>query len=162
MTMPPRSDAQLGYRFEIDGAVVEILGPDGLAADPQTISGLSTLQVSGGTQALRRTETVLVSIDAGRQEAVRRPNLLGAVLIKSRAVAKRRKGKFDSDREDLIRLLSYIDDPRALATDLVGNERKWLQAVEAPLDFHDPRLSRMFHQVTTMERAQQALSLLAW
>ena len=156
---PPRSDSGLGYRFEIEGAIVELLGPDGLARDPETVGGLTTFQVPGGTQALRRTETVLVSIDGGQPRPVRRPNLLGAVLIKARAIAKRRKGKFDSDRQDLIRLLSYLEDPRGLATDLAGNERRWLQAVEAPLNFDDPRLPRVI-PVDALVRARHALLLL--
>lgn len=52
VAMPPRSDKKLGYRFEIDGEVVEILGPDGLASNPKTVNGLTTFQVPGGTQAL--------------------------------------------------------------------------------------------------------------
>jgi hypothetical protein len=60
---PPRSNPKLGYRFEFEGETVELLGPDGLRADPKTIAGLETFQVPGGTQALHRTEVVLVSLD---------------------------------------------------------------------------------------------------
>ena len=37
---PPRSNPSLGYRFEFEGDTIEILGPDGLRADPKTIGGL--------------------------------------------------------------------------------------------------------------------------
>lgn len=70
---PPRSDPKLGYRFEFDGEIVELLGPDGLRSDPKTTGGLRTFQASGGTQALRRTEVVLVSLDGSDPVAVRRP-----------------------------------------------------------------------------------------
>jgi hypothetical protein len=103
VTMPPRSDSRLGYRFELGGSVIEVVGPEGLAADPQTLSGLNTFQVPGGTQALRRTETVGVSLAGRPPRMLRRPDLLGAILIKARAVASRRRAKFDSDRQDLIR-----------------------------------------------------------
>jgi len=63
VAMPPRSNPEVGYRFELDGEIVEILGPDGLKSDPKTLDCLTTFQVSGGTQALRRTEVVLVSLD---------------------------------------------------------------------------------------------------
>lgn len=162
VTMPPRSNPEVGYRFEIDGEVVEILGPDGLKSDPETLDGLTTLQVSGGTQALRRTEAILVSLGDSPPVSVRRPNLLGAILVKARAVSKRRKGKFDSDRQDLIRLLSYVEDPRALARDeqLKPSERKWLRTIEGDLNFEDPAFAALF-ALATLERAQAAFELLS-
>lgn len=35
MAMPPRGNQSLGYKFEIDGSVVEILGSDGVRRDPR-------------------------------------------------------------------------------------------------------------------------------
>lgn len=159
---PPRSKPKAGYRFELDGEVVEILGPDGLRADPKTIGGLRTFQVSGGSQALSRTEVVLVQVADSPPVAMRRPSLLGAILIKARVVAKRRKEKFHSDRQDLIRLLSYVEDPRALAREekLKPSERKWLRNVEAALNFNDSALAAVF-PVDTLERAGQAFRLLS-
>jgi hypothetical protein len=159
--MPPRSKPEVGYRFQLDGEVVEILGPDGLRADPETVGGLRTFQVSGGSQALKRTELVLVRLESSAPVAVRRPSLLGAILIKARVVAKRRKEKFHSDRQDLIRLLSYVEDPRALAKDegLKSSERKWLRSVERALNFEDPDLAGVFSP-PTLERSRQAFRLL--
>jgi hypothetical protein len=88
---PPRSNPDLGYRFEFEGDTIELLGPDGLRRDPKTISGLRTFQAEGGSQALQRTEAVLVSLEGGKSVAVRRPRLLGAILIKARVVTKRRR-----------------------------------------------------------------------
>ena len=158
---PPRSDPRLGYKFELNGEIVEILGPDGLKNDPKTLAGLTTFQVSGGTQALRRTEVILVSLGGAPPVAVRRPSLLGAILIKARVVAKRREEKFASDREDLIRLLSYIEDPRGLASDerLKSSEKRWLRDVEELLDLGDADVTALF-PLAVLERAQQALRLL--
>jgi hypothetical protein len=160
--MPPRSKPEVGYRFQLDGEVVEILGPDGLRADPKTVGGLRSIQVSGGSQALSRTEVVLVQVADSPPVAVRRPSLLGAILIKARVVAKKRKEKFQSDRQDLIRLLSYVDDPRALAHQgqLRSSERKWLRNVEGALSFRDSALAAIF-PVDTLERAEQAFRLLS-
>lgn len=47
VAMPPRSKPELGYRFRLDGEVVEILGPDGLRADPKTVGGLRTFRSPG-------------------------------------------------------------------------------------------------------------------
>jgi hypothetical protein len=161
VAMPPRSRPEVGYRFLLDGDEVEILGPDGLRADPKTVGGLRTFQVAGGSQALKRTEVVLVRLASSPPVAVRRPSLLGAILIKARVVAKRRKEKFHSDQQDLIRLLSYVEDPRALAREeqLKASERKWLRNVDALLDFDDPRLAEVF-PLATLERANQAFRLL--
>lgn len=86
MMMPPRPSEHLGYKFELDGEIVEVLGPDGLKADPKTIGKYTTFQTPGGTQALRRAEVVMVSLGGQPGVAMRRPNLLGAILIKARAL----------------------------------------------------------------------------
>jgi hypothetical protein len=156
---PPRSDPDFGYRFEFEGETVELLGPDGLRTDPKTIGGLTTFQVAGGSQALRRTEVVLVSLEGEEPIAVRRPNLLGAILIKARVAVKKREGKYESDRQDLVRLLTYVEDPRGLAADMSRNEPGWLRDAEAAIDFEDPVLSAQFPG-ESLDRARQALRLL--
>ncbi len=161
VAMPPRSDPRLGYRFELDGEIVEVLGPDGLKNDPKTLPGLTTFQVSGGTQALQRTEVVLVSLGGATPVAVRRPSLLGAILIKARVAAKQRQEKFASDREDLIRLLSYVEDPRGLAGDeqLKASEKRWLRDIEEVLGFGDASAAALL-PAAALRRAEQAFRLL--
>lgn len=161
MKAPSRSNRDLGYKFEIDETTVEVLGPDGVKTDPKTIGKYTTFQVPGGTQALNRAEIVMVSVEDKPAVAMRRPSLLGAILIKARVVAKERKGKFDSDRQDLILLLSLIDDPRTLATDggLRKSEKRWLRDIEEKVDFSDPALQDLFPPAAT-RRAAQAFRLL--
>ena len=99
---------------------------------------------------------------------MRRPSLLGAILIKARVVAARRKEKFDSDRQDLLRLLSYVDDPRALARreKLKSSEKRWLRKVEDSLNFGpfpNPDLfpeADLFPDIV-LQRAEQAFRLLS-
>jgi hypothetical protein len=157
---PPRSNPSLGYRFELDGDTVEILGPDGLRSDPKTIGGLTTFQAAGGSQVLRRAEAVMVSLDGGDPVAVRRPNLLGAILIKARVVVKKREGKYESDRQDLIRLLSYVSDPRTLRADMSRKEPGWLREAEAAIVFEDPALAALV-PAGVLGQARQTLRLLA-
>jgi hypothetical protein len=160
MAHPPTSGEDLGYQFDVDGELIEVLGPDGLKADPQTTGRYKTFQVPGGTQALRRTEVVWVVLAGGVATAVRRPSLLGAILIKARVLAKRRRKKFESDRQDLIALLSFVDDPRDLAaTDgLKASEKKWLADVAKALNFDDPSLGELFGQEQLVE-ARQAFEI---
>jgi hypothetical protein len=117
--------------------------------------------VPGGTQALSRTETVLVALDRAPPRPLRRPNLLGAILIKARVVAKERREKYDSDRQDLLRLLSYVEDPRELAVQegLKSSEKKWLRKIEKKLDPKDPTIAQLA-PADVLERALQALALL--
>lgn len=143
MAMPPVSNEDLGYRFEVEGSIVEILGSEGVRRDPKTLGRYTTFQVPGGTQALARSEVVEVSLDGGEPVPIRRPNLLGAILIKARVVEKQRD-KFESDRQDLIRLLSFAGDPRALAGELKGNEKRWLRKVEGALAWEDGALADLF------------------
>jgi len=102
-----------------------------------------------------------VSLDGAAARKLRRPNLLGAILIKARVVAKERPEKFDSDRQDLIRLLSYVEDPRSLALRerLKRSEKKWLRKIEDKLDAADPMVAQLATP-DVLERARQALALL--
>ena len=161
MADPPTSDQDLGYQFDVDGELIEVLGPDGLKADPQTIGKFKTFQVPGGTQALRRTEVVWIALAEGAAVAMRRPSLLGAILIKAKVLAKHRRSKFESDRQDLVGLLSLVDDPRDLAVtgELKATEQKWLADVAKALNFTDPSLADLFDR-EQLVRAQQTFDLL--
>lgn len=160
LAVPPVSDENLGYRFEVEGEVVEVVGSEGVRRDPMTLGKYTTFQVPGGSQALSRTEVVRVSLDENPPVELRRPNLLGAILIKARAVAERRD-KLDSDRQDLILLLSFIHDPRALAGKerLRTSEKSWLQDIEPLMAFEDAALAEVF-PARNVERARQAYRLL--
>lgn len=161
MPIPSRESKRTGYRLHYQGEVVEVLGPDGLRRDPVTTNGLTTIQVAGGTQALARTEIVNLALPDGTSAPMRRPNLLGAILLKARAVGVRRAKKLESDRIDLIRLLSYVQDPRALAKigKMKASERRWLSAVSHDLEFDDHGHLDLLGE-RAVERSRQAFELL--
>ncbi len=94
-----------------------------------------------------------VTVD-GKSFGLRRPTLLGAILIKARSLM--RHGDPDSQREDLLRRLSLVEDPRTTAADLRKSERKWLRDVEGRLAFDEP--SALDRQI--VRRASQAYRLL--
>lgn len=160
MAIPPSTDPRSGYKFELDGEIIEVLGPDGLKSEPKTIGEYESIQIDGGTQALQRTEKVLVSVSGGPPITVRRPTLLGAILLKARAL-DRVKVKEAEHRQDLIRLLSFVEDPRGLAKagDLTSNQKKWLRRIEDELRWDDPAVRELF-DFATLERAQAAYELL--
>jgi hypothetical protein len=130
-------DGERGFRFEVDGQVVDVLGPDGLSTPPLTIGQSQTIEVPGGTQALNRTETVELVID-GRHVPVRRPTLIGAILLKARSLAVHDRP--EDQREDLITLLGLLSDPRSAAAALGKHEVAWLRRIERRLGLDDPDL----------------------
>lgn len=128
---------ETGHIYEKDGVRLDILAPDGLgvrSAEARTTTPpLRTLEVPGGSQALTRTvwEEVQVQDRMGRLPC---PNLLGAILIKARAVGVHSRP--EDQRRDLALLLSLVDDPRPLLEELSRQERSWLRA-RAELDDED-------------------------
>jgi hypothetical protein len=144
---------EIGHRWERDGLVLDLLAPDGLREDPRVSGRVRTVQVPGGTQALERTEVIEVEID-GVARRLRRPTLLGAILIKARSLLVHDDP--DTQRADLILLLSLLDDPRVAARQLKGRERGWLRDAEGALALDDPDLAGP----ARTRRATAALSLL--
>jgi hypothetical protein len=77
----------LQHRWTRGDASIDVLLPDGIgqrASLRQGATGSPTLPTAGGTQALRRSETIAVTVE-GREGSVRRPNLVGAVVAKAAA-----------------------------------------------------------------------------
>jgi hypothetical protein len=126
----------IGHRFtDARGRVtIDVLAPDGLA--PQrarllTVPPARTVCVPGGTQALQRSELVDVRLGE-RRGRLPRPDLLGAILIKSRAVEV--DDAPEAQLGDVAFLLTLVEDPRALSTRLRGRERSWLRRRRELLD----------------------------
>jgi hypothetical protein len=130
---PPDPD-NYAYRYERDGLIVDVLAPDGIRPPPTLDGSRYAVGIPGGSQALKRSETVTVQID-GRTFELRRPTLTGAILIKARSLLKHRDP--DAQRQDLLRLLSLVPDPRAMRADLKTTERGWLRKAEAALRFDE-------------------------
>lgn len=116
---------------------IDLFVPDGLGArtETRTVPPNRTISVPGSTQALRRSMPVAIrSRDA--EGAILRPDLLGAILIKLRAI------EVDdlpaAQRADVVLLLQLVEDPDALTADLAGGERTWLKRHEYFADPTDP------------------------
>jgi hypothetical protein len=84
--------------------------------------------------------------------------LLGAILLKARALAVVPKKELEH-REDLIRLLTFVHDPRAMAKEMTGNERKWLRRIEPKLALDDATPNAL--SASEVELARQAFALLS-
>lgn len=141
------------HRYERDEIVIDLLAPDGIRPAPTLGRGWKAVGIPGGSQALERSEVVTVTID-GRSFELRRPTLIGAVLIKARSLMVHVDRA--SQREDLLRLLALIEDPRELAGQLRRSERRWLRDAEPRLGFADVALVDR----GTVRRAELAYRLL--
>jgi hypothetical protein len=133
-TAPPDMDGY-AHRYVRDGLIVDVLAPDGIKPSATLDGSLKAVGVPGGSQALARAETVTVRI-GDRVFDLRRPTLLGAVLIKARSLLVHHDP--EAQREDLLRLLSLVEDPRATAAEITRPERRWLRGAEPQLRFDDP------------------------
>jgi hypothetical protein len=66
---------------------MDVLLPDGVgerASSRKGTTGSPTISTPGGTQALQRSASVAVTVE-GREGFVRRPNLVGALVLKAGA-----------------------------------------------------------------------------
>jgi hypothetical protein len=125
----PTADG-VAHRFLRAGVGVDVLAPDGVGerTDLTTIGGGATVQVGGGTFALRRSETIAVR--AGRRRGrVPRPDLVGAVLIKAVAVKRDRKRGSERHLRDLAFLLSLVENPITMRDELGSGNRRRVKAV---------------------------------
>lgn len=115
-----------GLAFVRGAVEIDVLAPDGLRSPSArlTLPPAHTVEVPGGTQALHRSE--VVGVQVGRRTGnLRRPSLLGAILLKTRAV-----GVDDTpadQRIDLALLLSLVREPETLSARLSAPERGWLR-----------------------------------
>jgi len=103
-----------------------------------------TIQIPGGSQALSRTETVILVIGDQRVR-VRRPTILGAILLKARSL--RVHGRPEDQRQDLITLLGVVDNPRTAAATLKATERQWLRNADPALHLDDVDLDAIVDPV---------------
>ncbi|MFN8074229.1 MAG: hypothetical protein U0Q15_02275 [Kineosporiaceae bacterium] len=129
-----------GHRFTRGRLVVDVLAPDHppKRASLRTVGQRTTIEVPGGTQALRRLELVPVE-RSGRQALVPVPNLLGALLLKADATRLH-----DPERHllDVAFLTSLVDDPMTLRMELTASDRRRLRAADRHLADVDHRAWR--------------------
>lgn len=118
------------HRFTRGPLVVDILAPDGLRGGAALQGGTRTVGIPGGSQAIARAEIVSIRT-ASRSFTLLRPSLLGAILLKARALLVHRDP--DAQLQDLLSLLAVLPDPAAAARELKGRERTWLRRVQEPV-----------------------------
>jgi hypothetical protein len=116
----------LAHLFRRDGVgEIDVFVPDGPGerATITTVPPNRTIRIPGGTQALDRSEAVAVRTRE-RQGEIFRPNLLGAIIVKLRAIDV--DDLPNAQRSDVALLLGLVNDPDSLVHDLTRKDRKIL------------------------------------
>ena len=150
-------DRERGFRFDVDGQIVDVLAPDGLGPGGATTVGrLETIQIPGGSQALNRTEVVEIVIDA-ETTRLRRPTLIAAILLKARAL--RVHARPEDQRHDLVALLSLLKDPRTAREQITGREIQWVRSITDVLAVDDPSRQMSF-DAARLRAARAAFAVL--
>lgn len=128
-----------GHRFERDDVAIDVLAPEQISlSNRQTYGRLFTVAVPGGRQAIDRT----ISVDVRTRNIggeVRVPNLLGAILIKARAIGV--SSHAQSQREDfafLLSLITSLEQAERFLAELYGGQRRWLREHQEMSDPDDP------------------------
>ena len=145
-----------GHRYVRGRVNVDVLLPDNIGnrANRYVEPGAESVEVPGGSQALRRS----VRIEVRSSDVVGfipRPSLLGAILLKARAVEV--DDVPDAQRRDLVFLLSLVDEPFELAVDVTKTEQRWLRRRQELLE----PSHGAWRTIETSEDARAALRILA-
>ncbi|MGL4743955.1 MAG: hypothetical protein ACRCXL_06140 [Dermatophilaceae bacterium] len=103
---PDTSGEGLQHRWKRagDNAQIDVLLPDGVgrrAGARRGVAGAPTLETPGGSQALARSESVTVIVE-GRTGRVRRPTLIGALVVKAAAHSTVGNGNGARHRRDFV------------------------------------------------------------
>lgn len=110
ITPAPLAGPPLSYRWSRSPVIIDLLVPERVndqLSVPMTASRLPAVELPGVQQALARSERVTLRLDGGREGPFIRPDLLGALTIKSAAAVADRR---DPDRHlgDLVSLADSL------------------------------------------------------
>lgn len=124
------------HRWVRNKASIDVLLPEGVgerASGRKGVTGSPTLPTQGGTQALQRSETVAVTVN-GRAGFVRRPSLVGALVVK--AAAHTNVGDHDPrrHRRDFLVMAGLISAADFAAEELSTKDRQRLRGILAAID----------------------------
>jgi hypothetical protein len=135
-----------GYRFERGKTKIDLLIPEGMdrqRTKPRTSAGRPGLAIEGGNQALSRAERLPVRLGS-RTGHVRRPNILGALVLKAAAYnADSRDRERHSEDLALLTDIAITTGLRGIADRTTAHDRKRLRLAleQLPVDHRSWRLS---------------------
>ncbi|ASN21747.1 hypothetical protein [Arthrobacter sp. YN] len=148
------------HRFVRGKQQIDVMIADQMPeAKVPTIGGRKPFQVSGGTQALKRTVNCRLVGDDDEPVLISIPNALGALVLKGAAY---REDSRDRDRhlDDAVVLCATIKTPLATAKEMGGSDRSRVQTLHGVLENPDHRSWQLLHEADRTP-AMDALRILA-
>ncbi|WP_285616264.1 hypothetical protein [Kineosporia sp. NBRC 101677] len=146
------------HRWVRGQATIDVLLPDGVGEKAALRTGVTaspTLPTPDGTQALDRSESVLVSVE-GREGSVRRPTLVGALVMKAAAhsaVGDPAKGRH---RSDFLTLASLIAARDFREVELTKKDRRRLADMIAAVRADAQLMTGAEDSANTLSRLERA------
>lgn len=119
------------HRWRRGDASIDVLLPEGIgerASRRTGVTGRPSLPTEGGTQALRRSETVAVVVK-GRDGFVCRPNLVGALVVKAAAHGNPGDPARRRHRQDFVVLAGLLTAEDFAAEKVNATDRRRLRAI---------------------------------
>lgn len=126
----------LQHRWRRDEASIDVLLPEGIGervGSREGVTGSPTLSTAGGTQALLRSEVVAVQV-AGRAGFVRRPSLVGALVVKAAAHGNPGDAARGRHRRDFVVLARLLRAADFASEQLSKKDRQRLRSMIAAIN----------------------------
>jgi hypothetical protein len=158
---PDTSGDGLQHRWTKGDAQVDVLLPDGVgenALKRHGVGGAPTIETQGGSQALARAEVVEVEID-GRRGFVRRPNIIGSLVMKAAAHDAIRDAAKGRHRRDFVTLAALVAARDFRQAALRPKDRKRLRAMLAACRADDQVMSGMDGASAALDRLERGAGL---
>jgi hypothetical protein len=149
------------HRWVREMASIDVLLPEGVgerASERNGVTGSPTLPTAGGTQALQRSETVAVTVE-GQEGFVRRPNLVGALVVK--AAAHGNPGDLDPrrHRRDFLLLAGLITASDFADEELNKTDRRRLRSIVAAIEVDRELLLETSEGAAAIDRLKVAVAI---
>ncbi len=92
---------------------IDVLCPEDATEDElKSVSGVQSLAIPGGRRALEVSEELLITYDVDAPDVrIRVPLLPGSIVVKAAASVDQRTANQDRHIQDLVDMLSVLDDP---------------------------------------------------
>jgi hypothetical protein len=149
------------HRWIRDRASIDVLIPEGVgerANKRQGVTGSPTLPTAGGTQALQRSEVVAVTVD-GREGFVRRPNLIGALVVKAAAHGNAGDPGVARHRRDFVVLAGMITVADFRDENLTRKDRQRMRLIITAIKNDQELLLEIASATAAIERLEVAAKL---
>ncbi len=149
------------HRWKRGEATIDVLLPDGVGARASARSGVTgspTISAPGGTQALERSASVAVSVN-GRSGFVRRPDFVGALIMKAAAHTSVGDAGKRRHRLDFITLAALVAARDFRGSDLSRKDRRRLADMIAAVRTDPEVMLTVDHAHDSLDRLDRAIAL---